>query len=51
MRELVLSQLLKHTKMDRNATLFIQKGGFYLSPLNLDMVASGIVPFLDVNHT
>lgn len=24
---------------------------FYLSPLNLEMVASRIVPFLDVNHT
>lgn len=44
MRKLFLSQLLKHTEMDRNATLFIQKGEFYINPLNLEMVASRLCP-------
>lgn len=45
MRELVLSQLFKHTKMDRNATLFIQKDGFYFNLLSLELVvASKLCP-------
>lgn len=42
MRELVLSQLLKNTKVDKEAILFIQKG-FYLN-LSLEVVASRLCP-------
>ena len=43
MRELVLSQF-KSSKVVRDAALFIQKDGFYLTPLNLEVVAGRLCP-------